>query len=315
MTTFKKNATTFEQQIDLITKRGLSVKDMPSASLFLRQVSYYRFSAYTYSYENLSYDAVGKEKRTHKFKEGYTFEDVKGLYDFDCSLKQLLFKGISAFEVSFRTAMAYYLAHKEPKNPYILYNNSCFKNPSWHKNFIESLNARVEKSKEVFIISYKEKNYDNFPQLPIWMAIEIFYFTDLSMFFEECLSDNDKKGIARQFGINFQEMVSWLKALSFFRNVCAHHGRLWNRDTVNAFSTQNLYKKDKAEFAKLTNSRTAFALLALNKMLSHYGADSKFLSTWKDEARSLISNPPNVPNFEIAFGIKDSSIKQSNIWF
>ena len=38
-----------------------------------------------------------------------------------------------------------------------------------------------------------------------------------------------RKGIARALGVEPKVLDSWLVALNTVRNVCAHHGRLWNR--------------------------------------------------------------------------------------
>ncbi|WPP00446.1 Abi family protein [Pseudomonas sp. HR96] len=37
-----------------------------------------------------------------------------------------------------------------------------------------------------------------------------------------------RKTVAAKFGYNESVLVTWLKSLTILRNVCAHHGRLWN---------------------------------------------------------------------------------------
>lgn len=38
-----------------------------------------------------------------------------------------------------------------------------------------------------------------------------------------------KRTIARYFGVANSVMVSWLHAITYIRNICAHHSRLWNK--------------------------------------------------------------------------------------
>ena len=39
-----------------------------------------------------------------------------------------------------------------------------------------------------------------------------------------------RKQMGRAYEISQSQLVSWLHCLAYVRNVCAHHGRLWNRE-------------------------------------------------------------------------------------
>ena len=39
-----------------------------------------------------------------------------------------------------------------------------------------------------------------------------------------------QRGIARDFRLSQDQLISWLRCLSYIRNLCAHHARLWNRE-------------------------------------------------------------------------------------
>ena len=64
--------------------------------------------------------------------------------------------------------------------------------------------------------------------LPLWMAAEVMTFGNMLTLFR-MLKKRDKKAIAKDFDVNADTFETWLKSLNFVRNVCAHHGRLWNR--------------------------------------------------------------------------------------
>ncbi|HGM8500223.1 TPA: Abi family protein [Pseudomonas aeruginosa] len=49
----------------------------------------------------------------------------------------------------------------------------------------------------------------------------------LSRLFSDLHLDH-RKTVAAKFGYDESVLVTWLKSLTILRNVCAHHGRLWN---------------------------------------------------------------------------------------
>ena len=68
------------------------------------------------------------------------------------------------------------------------------------------------------------------PELPpSWMMIEMLSFGDLMYLYRNVAEREDRKEIARQLGITDKLLSSWLGTFQYTRNLCAHHGRLWNR--------------------------------------------------------------------------------------
>jgi abortive infection bacteriophage resistance protein len=61
------------------------------------------------------------------------------------------------------------------------------------------------------------------------MALEILSFGQLSLLFKNVNLTTSKKEIASYFGVHYKLLESWFEALSYVRNVCAHHSRLWNK--------------------------------------------------------------------------------------
>ncbi|MOA25478.1 Abi-like protein [compost metagenome] len=68
--------------------------------------------------------------------------------------------------------------------------------------------------------------------LAIWVACEVWDFGTLSTLFGG-LTETDQDAISQQYGIsNGRTFATWLHSLTYLRNVCAHHSRLWNRNVV-----------------------------------------------------------------------------------
>ena len=81
--------------------------------------------------------------------------------------------------------------------------------------------------RQTFIKHY----YDNHgePELPrSWMVFETLTFGTVSQAFKNLTRQNQKPS-AKAFGLDGAVLGSWLHALSYVRNLAAHHQRLWNR--------------------------------------------------------------------------------------
>lgn len=63
---------------------------------------------------------------------------------------------------------------------------------------------------------------------PSWMIFEVLSLGTVSQIFKN-LAREHQKPIAKQYDLDVSIFVSWLHALSYLRNLAAHHQRLWNR--------------------------------------------------------------------------------------
>lgn len=89
------------------------------------------------------------------------------------------------------------------------------------------LQEEFDRSDEQFLKSFKRK-YSN-PLPPSWMLLEITSIGGLSHLYKNLKHRRAKRDIANYFGLDSTTFESWLHTFVYIRNVCAHHGRLWNR--------------------------------------------------------------------------------------
>lgn len=64
--------------------------------------------------------------------------------------------------------------------------------------------------------------------MPVWAAVEVLDWNGLTKlygFSPRAVQDE----LAVRFNLRAPQLESWLKSLNIVRNVCAHHGRLFNR--------------------------------------------------------------------------------------
>lgn len=215
---YEKEPLSYQEQLDKLIKRGLTVENSDKALHLLENLSYYRLSGYLYP-------MLEEPKDDHIYKKNSTFENAFKLYCFDRELKQLLSSEIEKIEVSFRAKITYILSHKYDAFWYTY--ERLFKSKDVHKKSLDSTYSMVNDSTEDFAIKFK-KNYVN-TYLPSWMALEIVTFTHLSKLYSNLIDSSAKTEIANFYGVNTPILENWLMIITYTRNICAHHSRFWNR--------------------------------------------------------------------------------------
>jgi len=196
----------------------MRVPDRDYAHHYLTHLNYYRLGAYWLSFES--------DHHTHTFSSGTHFDDVVSLYVFDRELRLLVMDAIERLEVSIRTQWAYHLAHEHGPHAYL--DQSVFKSSFNYARCISHVEEELGRSKEVFVSHYREKYTE--PQLPpIWAVVEVMSLGQLSKWVSGLTRGKDRQAIAAIYEIDEVVLTSFLHHLTIVRNICAHHGRLWNR--------------------------------------------------------------------------------------
>ncbi len=229
---YDKRALNIAEQLDLLQSRGLIISNPVKASQYLYNISYYRLAGYWWPLQS--------DKVKHTFKAGATFEMVIHLYNFDAELRLLLFGVIEKIEISLRTKLIYELSHAY--GAWWFQQTELFQNVPEHIKSLDKLREEVSRSKEAFMKEHKKsyKKDGRFP--PAWKSLELTSFGGLSKIYGNLKNTiPEKDTIAQSFGaVNHTYLPSWLQSIAHIRNICAHHGRLWNK---NLTGTVKLLKK------------------------------------------------------------------------
>ncbi|MEW6469548.1 MAG: Abi family protein [Bacteroidota bacterium] len=217
---FLKKALSVDEQIKQLQSRGMLITDLDKAKMYLGNISYYRLSAYWYTF-------LKNPKTDHKFLEGTTFDQALDTYVFDRRLRLYIFDEIERIEIALRTTIIH--------NYCLAYGNNWYEDKTLFKGkdsyfykFQQILLDEMSKTSEVFIKHYRGK-YTKPANPPAWMALELASFGQLSMLFKNLKPCTARKNVAQHFGLDEVVLESWLEALAYARNACAHHMRLWNR--------------------------------------------------------------------------------------
>lgn len=154
------------------------------------------------------------------------FSDVTALYDFDRSLRRLVMRGVEHVEVALRASWAYQLAHCGGGHAYL--NGALYRDGQEFQSSKNKLAHAVARSSETYIEHYR-RAYDT-PRLPpVWMVAEMMSFGQLSRWYSNLADRALRNRIAKPLGLPETVLVPLVRNLTDVRNICAHHGRLWNR--------------------------------------------------------------------------------------
>lgn len=216
---YSKPALSFAQQLALLQRRGLLIADVAQAERALARLSYYRLAAYF-----LSFQTPGNA--THAFHPGTTFEMVVGLYEFDEALRALVFRATGVIEVALRAQLAYH--NSLLWGPHWYEDGRTAINPRRFQGNLDALDKDVARAHELFLDHYRA-TYTSPRRPPSWMAFEVASFGIISKLLHNLRSSAASRAIGMYFGVDEVVLKSWAQMLSYVRNICAHHSRLWNR--------------------------------------------------------------------------------------
>lgn len=284
---YTKPALTIEQQADQLLCRGL-IADRTFLISTLSDISYYRLSGYFFPYRDHS-------KNTFKINTQFTI--VFDHYLFDRQLRVLVMDAIERIEVSIKTRLVNQLSLNFGPFGHTDIKNFPSMKVEIYEKFLEKIHSQTEKSKEKFITHYREK-YTLETETPLWMIAEIIDFGGMLTLFKNC-EKNEKRVVANYFGVGEKVLESWLTTLNIIRNICAHHGRLWNR--IIPVPPVIPTKKNRPEFYNpdgIKNDRMFGVLSVIQYMLAIIAKKSK----WSGRLRHLLTEKhPNVPLKSLGF--------------
>lgn len=294
-----KSFKTIEEQIDILKDRGVIIEDEEVAKKSLANLNYYRLSAYTLTL-----------RKDDHFYDNVHFSDIMQIYNFDMEIRAALMYLLESIEVSMRTYIGYY--HAKTFGALGYYKEETFDNADRFHKFEAAYKEAIEEygNKEVFVKHHND-TYDG--QFPIWLLVELLTFGSLSRLFKNLTADVREEICKNNYGkIKDTYIGNWLQGCTILRNICAHRGRLFNRQIP--FSLR-LSRKDKQVFInngvsvnKATKQLFAY-LIIMKKMIS----DERVWDTFASRLIDLTRKYPFVrldyygftEDWEKLLGIKD----------
>ncbi|WP_339798104.1 Abi family protein [uncultured Hyphomonas sp.] len=277
---FTKPALSIADQIALLERRGMTVPDRARAEHYLRHISYYRLRAYW-----LPFETPAEVNGDHAFREGASFDDAVSLYVFDRQLRLLVMDAVERIEVSFRGTWAHHLAMKYGPHGYI--DGTLYGRQDHYAKALAGLIEEIDRSRDTFIEHYRQK-YDD-PELPpIWMAAEVMSLGQLSKWLGNLKLRSDRQAIAKPYGLDEKVLVSAAHHIAHVRNICAHHGRLWNKQFTVTMKLPQYPASLKLAINPTTERRLYNTLAAIGYLIGIIASGSD----WRRNLINLIDEYP-----------------------
>lgn len=279
-----------DDQLEKLESRGLMIDDPKEAKQFLWHLNYYRFSGFCLAFEQSRYS----------FKSGTTFSQVRAAYDFDVKLRDLLTEALEVIEVDTRSAIAHIFGEKSGAFGYA--DTKHFRPSMKHADWLSRVEDEAKRSSELFVEHFKAQ-YDGFPTLPFWIATEIMSFGAVSKMYSGLL-DQYQTPVANRYNMQKKDFGSILHHLTYVRNVCAHHCRLWDRvwDIKPRIPAGQHWQPPLVP----DPSRVFVTLLFIYRILKRCRVDGRFAVEWRRRVNELMKSPPETGDALVRMGMPNT---------
>lgn len=217
--------TTYEQQINLLIKRGMNISsdgDITFAKEVLQKVGYYGLIN---GYKKPFIGDTNTED-DECYKTGTTIQEIYALYEFDRTLREMFMSFILKFETRIKSLISYSFSEIYGYDYYLKYKNFDTGKRNANKyipELIAEINRQIaSRTNDPSIAHY----LNTYGYIPLWVLTNILTFGTMSKFY--CLmKTTEKTKVSRIFNIQPHEMENYLKYLTDIRNFCAHGNRLY----------------------------------------------------------------------------------------
>lgn len=215
---YTKLPKSFEDQFELLEKRGLTIPKEYKTKQILQNISYHRLSEYMYPF-------LKEPKDKENFKENANFETIFKIYQFDSELRMVLFYAIEQIEIALRAQIIFHMS-KKYNSGFWFENKDAFTSYPFYISLLRRIDQSVKNSNQEHIKKYSRKYNQHLP--PAWKSFETLSFNTLFSIFKNLRDNTEKKIIAHHFGVHHVVLKSWIDTMIYIRNLCAHHSRIWN---------------------------------------------------------------------------------------
>ncbi|WP_057491598.1 Abi family protein [Streptococcus orisasini] len=238
-----KEHKTFNQQLAILRKRGMTVPKDGRPKRFLEQENYYNvINGYKDLF--LKKDANNRPIVPEKYLDGTHFNELRDLFLFDRELRSLFLKYLLIFENSLKTTVAHTFTQEYPKkNAYLDIDNFVDDAP---KKVLQQISILTKTIHDKVDKTGAVKHYiEEYGEVPLWVLVNFLTIGNIAHFYN-ILTDSMKNRIAKFYGnkynkqysgnnlrISSHDFESILKAVNLARNICAHDERLYNVNLRN----------------------------------------------------------------------------------
>ncbi len=216
-----KQATTIEEQINLLEQRGIIITDKEKAKTQLLDIGYFRLGSYFFPFES-SYPE--QKNRNHNYQPNTNFCDAIELYYFDVDLRNILTKYILRIEINIRTYITYTISNYYKEFPTWFVDNK-FVEEKYVNDFCKKYKKELKKNP--IINRHHKKHQEEYA--PAWKTMEFMTFGSIIELYKNLKNNKLKSDIAKHYGYNSSSVFyKHLNIIRTIRNSCAHSNTLFD---------------------------------------------------------------------------------------
>lgn len=254
----------YEEQADILIKRGIVTENRKEIVDFLSCYNYYYVTGYLFNH------LIEDSKYIDEYNRPMRFDNVKDIIYLDSVFRMMMLFCVDLIEKNLKSKVSYYCGEFYGADGYLNEKNFVSSNgyPNVYNKFRKTFKELKEKNKEKSFIKHHFKKYNGV--LPIWVAVEIMPLGTLFHLFD-MLNIKVKRKISKGLRISVEELESWFLCLVKFRNLFAHNNRLYRYDLPIQPKQRKGYK---------VNTRKLFSCLMMMRHLFENSIDRGFWNTF-----------------------------------
>jgi len=217
---------TYDEQLDILKRRGLTISVDEEAKRILEKNNYYNVIN---GYKDL-FLATSANSSGNDFKRGTGFSEINALFRFDRELRIIFLKQILRAENNLKSEISYEFSKVHGHDNYLTLRN--FDLVAGNKrrlkdivNLIKFIHSDVAQQvgKHEAISHYMT----NYGYVPLWVLVNILSLGRISRFYS-LMRQPERQAVAKKYQVSDKNLVTMLKMLTHYRNKCAHDERLYN---------------------------------------------------------------------------------------
>ena len=216
---------------------------------------------------------------------------------FDRQLRLILFDAIEFIEIALCTKLIYHISQAYGGLWYLDDNLAIDKIK--HNDCLSDLQNEFIRSGENFAKDFRTRHPDENPD--VWVIFEVATLGTLSKIYSNLKPNlSQKYRIAHEFGLNStNDLSSWLAAISYLRNVIAHHSRVFGRDILKR---PILPKKPRNQWLQFRTTpvqeKKPYVVISTMVYLCNAINPNNEI---KNKLLSLFQDNPNIPVYKMGF--------------
>jgi len=243
--------------VTLLADRGLQFVDTAAAEDILRRVNYYRFTGYSRHFQ------VDPRNGDDGYRPGAEFEKIVRLMHIDDEVRMRLFVVLSEIEMSVRTRFAHVAGSIFGPGAFYLDRANHISDRDETIKRIARVRDDLRDSKQAMVGHYRDG--EDVSGVPIWVAVEVLSFGKVSWLVESLDNSAVRLELGKFLEFDHRTLPRSLQSLADLRNLCAHHGQIWNRNLVSQCPLP-IDKRDRPRHIEYHEHSLYPAILALHQL-------------------------------------------------